>query len=66
MRIFVMSPLPSFPFSVPSPDLVPLPKRDTLAHDGDGHALETSLSTVQRDWKRAKAWLQEEMSNPTE
>jgi RNA polymerase sigma factor (TIGR02999 family) len=24
-------------------------------------ALEISLSTVQRDWKRAKAWLKEEM-----
>jgi RNA polymerase sigma factor (TIGR02999 family) len=28
-------------------------------------ALEISLSTVQRDWKRAKAWLKEEMRNPT-
>lgn len=28
-------------------------------------ALDVSLSTVQRDWKRAKAWLKEEISSPT-
>lgn len=34
-----------------------------LTEEETAEALETSLSTVQRDWKRAKAWLQEEMRN---
>lgn len=34
-----------------------------LTEEETAEALQTSLSTVQRDWKRAKAWLQEEMRN---
>lgn len=33
-----------------------------LSEEQTAQALETSLSTVQRDWKRAKAWLREKMS----
>jgi RNA polymerase sigma factor (TIGR02999 family) len=32
-----------------------------LTEEETAEALETSLSTVQRDWKRAKAWLKEAM-----
>ncbi len=32
-----------------------------LTEEETAEALETSLSTVQRDWKRAKAWLKEVM-----
>jgi RNA polymerase sigma factor (TIGR02999 family) len=35
-----------------------------LTEEETAAALEVSLSTVQRDWKRAKAWLSEEMRNP--
>jgi RNA polymerase sigma factor (sigma-70 family) len=36
-----------------------------MTEEEAAEALEISLSTVQRDWKRAKAWLKEEMRNPT-
>lgn len=36
-----------------------------MTEEETAEALEISLSTVQRDWKRAKAWLSEEMRNPT-
>jgi len=36
-----------------------------MTEEETAEALEISLSTVQRDWKRAKAWLKEEMRNPT-
>ncbi len=36
-----------------------------LTEDETAEALGVSVSTVQRDWKRAKAWLREEMRNPT-
>jgi RNA polymerase sigma factor (TIGR02999 family) len=32
-----------------------------MTEEETAEALEISLSTVQRDWKRAKAWLKEEM-----
>jgi RNA polymerase sigma factor (sigma-70 family) len=32
-----------------------------LTEEETAEALETSLSTVQREWKRAKAWLKEAM-----
>jgi DNA-directed RNA polymerase specialized sigma24 family protein len=32
-----------------------------LSEQETADALETSLSTVKRDWKRAKAWLREAM-----
>jgi RNA polymerase sigma factor (TIGR02999 family) len=35
-----------------------------LTEDETATALGVSLSTVQRDWKRAKAWLIEEMGQP--
>jgi len=34
-----------------------------MTEEETAQALELSLSTVQRDWKRAKAWLREEMRN---
>jgi RNA polymerase sigma factor (TIGR02999 family) len=36
-----------------------------MTEEETAEALEISLSTVQRDWKRAKAWLKEEMRHPT-
>lgn len=36
-----------------------------MTEDETAVALGVSQSTVQRDWKRAKAWLGEEMRNPT-
>ena len=36
-----------------------------MTEEETAEALGISLSTVQRDWKRAKAWLREEMRNPT-
>jgi RNA polymerase sigma factor (TIGR02999 family) len=36
-----------------------------MTEEETAEALEISLSTVQRDWKRAKAWLKEEMRSPT-
>lgn len=35
-----------------------------MTEEETASALETSLSTVQRDWKRARAWLREEMTAP--
>lgn len=36
-----------------------------MTEDETAEALGISLSTVKRDWKRAKAWLKQEMRNPT-
>lgn len=36
-----------------------------MTEEETAEALGISLSTVQRDWKRAKAWLKEELRDPT-
>jgi RNA polymerase sigma factor (TIGR02999 family) len=35
-----------------------------MTEEETAEALEVSVSTVQRDWKRARAWLSEEMNGP--